>query len=225
MTIEDAKKILSGDVATISPEILQEAVKIILSELNKADKKISVLEKNLKSIENLPGEVWKDVEGYEGLYKISNKGRVKSLRWNGERILKATKNNYMCLTLTIDGKQKHHNVHVLVERAFIPNPENKSCVNHIDGNKQNNCVENLEWATYSENILHAYRTGLKDPMQNSKKGEKNGAAKFTDEQARFIREIYIHRDRNFGSTALAKKFGVSRNTIEKIVNGVTYTEA
>ena len=73
--------------------------------------------------------------------------------------------------------------------------------------------------------MHAYRTGLKDPMQNSKKGGKNGAAKFTDEQARFIREIYIHRDRNFGAAAIAKKFGVCRGTVEKIVKGVTYTEA
>ena len=115
-------------------------------------------------------EVWKDIKGYEGLYQVSNLGRARSLdRYvrNGTsnknikrgKILKpcATRDGYLQLNLIKNKKKKVSTVHRLVAKAFIVNFENKPCVNHIDGNKQNNNVENLEWVTYSENTIHAIK--------------------------------------------------------------------
>lgn len=114
-------------------------------------------------------EEWRDIDGYEGIYRISNRGRVKSLErivpWgNGirhikERFLKPDKkkSGYLFFHLhTKEGTEKCEHVHRLVAKAFILNPLRKKDVNHIDGNKSNNCVDNLEWVTRSENQLHAY---------------------------------------------------------------------
>ena len=110
-------------------------------------------------------EVWKDIDfikGFEGLYQVSNLGRVKSLgrviiypnsKWgklNGgvfrpERILKAKTKRYAGVTISNSKNKIYPNIHRLVALAFIPNPHNKPCVNHTDGDKQNNCVSNLEW--------------------------------------------------------------------------------
>jgi len=75
---------------------------------------------------------------------------------------------YLITTITIEGKQKHLYVHRLVAETFIPNPENKPCVNHIDGNSKNNNIGNLEWCTYAENVHHAYKIGLINNMINAK---------------------------------------------------------
>lgn len=102
-------------------------------------------------------EIWKKIADTN--YYISNKGRVKNS--NGY-IKKQTKDarGYLRLQLYIDGKKINFRIHRLVAMAFLENPENKKTVNHIDGNKENNNVDNLEWATYSENQYHAIRTGL-----------------------------------------------------------------
>ena len=110
-------------------------------------------------------EIWKDIEGYEGLYKISNKGRVKSFR-KGKRAkapneyfltLSLNANGYPQVTLYRSPSDRHkHLVHRLVAKAFIPNPDNLEAVNHKDENPQNNDVENLEWCTISYN--NAYGT-------------------------------------------------------------------
>ena len=116
-------------------------------------------------------EVWKDVKGYEGLYQVSNMGRVKSLertvaRRNGskrtvrERILKPEiiHNGYLRVKLCdSSGKMKKFFVHRLVGEAFHENPENKPCVNHIDEDKTNNTASNLEWCTVKENLNHGTR--------------------------------------------------------------------
>ncbi len=118
-------------------------------------------------------EIWKDVEGYEGLYQVSNLGNVKSLKrkkWNGfnfiettEKILKTSKSykGYLRTRLYKDGKSKCFPTHRIVAQAFIPNPNNKPQVNHIDGDKTNNKAENLEWCTNAENQQHAIKTKLR----------------------------------------------------------------
>lgn len=109
-------------------------------------------------------EIWKDIDNYIGKYQISNLGRVKSLPRNGticsERILKIQKDRKGYSYVSFH--KKKFKVHRLVAQAFIPNLENKPQVNHIDGNKQNNNINNLEWATAQENIQHSLKTGLRD---------------------------------------------------------------
>ncbi len=175
-------------------------------------------------------ELWKDIKGYEGKYQISSYGRVKSLaritknnHKIPERILntttRLTKDGYCRVTL-IGKKSRTHDyrVHRLVAEAFIPNPNNKSTVNHIDGNKKNNHVDNLEWNTREENMQHAYKHKLKKAMQ----GNLNGNAKLTLEQVRSIREEYVYESKEHGTVALAKKYGVTNRTIGLIVNNKSY---
>ena len=120
-------------------------------------------------------EIWRDIEGYEGLYKISNKGRVKSLKWGKERILRPGIDGYgyMFVCLCNDNVMKYFKLHRLVAQAFIPNLYNKPQVNHLDENKKNNCVDNLEWATAKENINYGTRNerASRKILQYSKSGE------------------------------------------------------
>ena len=120
---------------------------------------------------------WRAVAGYEGLYEVSSYGDVKSLgrtvaRSGGqgplrvnEKVRKAhvTAKGYLRMTLSSDSTDRHFMVHRLVAEAFIPNPEVKPEVNHRNGDKRDNRVTNLEWVTSSENQIHAYDSGLKDP--------------------------------------------------------------
>lgn len=99
-------------------------------------------------------EIWKDIEGYEGLYQVSNYGRVKSLNKRKGRILKPAKDKggYLRVALHKQGTQKHYKIHRLVAQAFIPNPQNLPQVNHKDENPTNNTVQNLEWCDCQYNI-------------------------------------------------------------------------
>jgi hypothetical protein len=121
-------------------------------------------------------EVYKDVKGYEDYYQVSDMGNVRSKdryvnnsRCNTQRLIKGkvlAKINYMgydCVCFLVRGviKQKTAKVHRMVAQAFIENVDNKPCVNHKDGNKLNNDVDNLEWVTYSENAIHAVENGLR----------------------------------------------------------------
>lgn len=125
-------------------------------------------------------EVYRDVVGYEGLYMVSNLGNVKSLRYQNkkeEKVLTPISHHGGYLIVHLGAKHIRM-VHVLVARAFIKNPNGKKFVNHIDGNKHNNCVDNLEWVTAKENVQHAIRTGLRDPhFNNAKRGKENSQSK------------------------------------------------
>jgi hypothetical protein len=119
-------------------------------------------------------EVFKDIEGYEGLYQVSNLGRVKSLIYQGvarDRILKAGKDSqgYLLINLYKLKKPKSSSIHRLVASAFLPNEDCKSQVNHLDANKENNNVNNLEWSTPAENINHAINLGLMNRQREKTK--------------------------------------------------------
>lgn len=118
-------------------------------------------------------EIWKDIKGFEDWYEISNKGRVKSI---DKRIIMKTnlsKSGYERLCLTKNGKSVHKVIHRLVAEAFIPNPNNYAQVNHKNGIKTDNRVENLEWCSASYNVKHAYVNNLK----SNKKGIYNKLSK------------------------------------------------
>ena len=104
-------------------------------------------------------EIWHDIDGYEGLYQISNKGRVKSLYKGSERILKPWDNGcgYLLVTLYKNGVAFSKSIHRLVAISFITNPNNLPEINHKDENKKNNCGENLEWLTRRDNINYGTR--------------------------------------------------------------------
>ena len=170
-------------------------------------------------------EVWKDIAGYDGFYMVSNTGKVMSVggRCGTSRnplMLKQSANHdgYLKVRLLYNGKDVTAKVHRLVAEAFIENSDGKETVNHKDGNKQNNHVDNLEWADRSEQMYHAYRYGLKPRMN----GEKCPAAKLTNEQAQEIRRLYKRNSKEFGTVALGRKYGITNAAVGRIVRGVGY---
>ena len=168
-------------------------------------------------------EAWRPIDGYESAYSVSSRGRVKSLprkiiRSDGQtktiagRILKPRKGTqgYLRVQLSQQNKPVDRYIHRLVARTFIRPPAEDEEVNHIDGDKENNCVENLEWATRRTNVDHATDTGL-NPQGSQKHGSK-----LTEEDIREIRR----RCEQAGEThqSLADDFGVSRSLVTGIVN-------
>lgn len=150
-------------------------------------------------------EIWKYVVGYEKYYQVSNLGKIKTLR-KRKLILKPCINKKGYYNVCI--LNKVFLIHRLVAKAFIDNPENKPTVNHIDGNKLNNCVENLEWATWSEQNIHAFKLGL----QNNK-GSNHPQHKLIESDVLEIRNLL---KTNIKINDIAKLYNVSRSTIESI---------
>jgi DNA-binding transcriptional regulator YiaG len=162
--------------------------------------------------------MWKVIPAFGGRYEASERGEIRhSLNKN---VRKARINKYGYLQLNFSkndgtGKSDTILIHRLIAMTFIPNPNNLPEVNHIDGNKQNNHVSNLEWCSYSENGKHSHKIGL----QQAQKGETHVGAKLTNDQAKRIRQLYKE---GISQQKLADFFNVSQITISRIVRGERY---
>lgn len=194
----------------------------------------------------------KIIDTDQAIYRITTKGEVftqsklkiplvtQGMEFSGEfkhilkeeRLLTSVINNRGYYSVRCNNRTKM--VHRLVAECFIPNPKNKPFVNHLDGNKLNNNVENLEWCTCQENNAHAHRSGLIPsqlgiPKNYSSAETKNTClanlldkSKLTDDEVRYVRSIFIPRHKDFSATALAKMYGTSVPAMAKIVKGETY---
>ena len=167
-------------------------------------------------------EEWKDIEGYEGRYAISSKGRLYSYRYRRIIVPGETKKGYFVQGLCKDGKMKSYLIHRLVAQAFIPNPDNFDEVNHKDLNKKNNSIENLEWVTRKDNRNHAIRNG----HLGYRFGKGNGIGKKSRGNRRLTKEqVFEIRNRlRNGETgvSLAKEYGVGTSCISHIRNDKTW---
>lgn len=170
-------------------------------------------------------EVWKNIKGYENLYQVSNMGKVRSLdrivtdslgkkRSHKGRDLYLAKlsKGYIGVRFYIQTKMICKKVHRLVAQAFILNPEKKPQVNHIDGVKANNHVNNLEWCTCRENVIHAIKIGL----IKGNCGEVNGQSKLQRNDVLKIRKLYKNNKKS--QNELSRMFNISQPQIERIVN-------
>jgi hypothetical protein len=174
-------------------------------------------------------EKWKPVKGYEDYYEVSSLGRFRSLpklvggRWGTAqykgRVIKVVANpvhGYGQVSLVGQNGKKSFRAHRLVAQAFIPNPEKKPYINHIDCEKLNNRVENLEWVTAKENTAHIFKLG----RENRNKGEQCANSKLRKEDIHGIRYALLSGVRNF---KIAKLYGVSQSTIGDIAAGRTWS--
>ena len=170
-------------------------------------------------------EIWKDIKNYEGLYQISSYGRVKSLeRKDGigrnikERILKPGINTkkYFFISLSKNNNQKTYVIHRLVALHFIPNSLNKPQVNHIDSDKSNNYIDNLEWCTHSENIQHAWKNGL---CENVRKTASINGKKYCSKKVKCIETGIIYISVNEAS----RQTGFNRTNIAACCRGLRKT--
>lgn len=162
-------------------------------------------------------EIWKDIEGYEGYYQVSNLGRVRSLdslAWNHNGyapkkgvvlVSRANATGHHTVHLSKDGKSKIQFVHRLVACAFIPNPNNYPIINHKDENPSNNCVENLEWCTHKHNMNYGNRPFIGN-AKCLKQIDKDG--------------IVVGRFRSLAEAA--RKTGINRGNISSVLNGGKY---
>jgi hypothetical protein len=169
-------------------------------------------------------EVWKDVKDYEGLYQVSNFGRVKSLKreWSTNKnkrchddiIMKICNlsRGYQGVPLCKDGKTKTFKVHRLVAIAFIDNPLDKPQINHIDCDKKNNHFSNLEWVTNSENLEHA----IENNLRNCARGEKQHLSKLTEKDVKDI------LNSSLSTVKLGKIYNMDHTTIGDVKSKRTW---
>jgi hypothetical protein len=170
-------------------------------------------------------EYWKIVEGFKSRYGkpyfVSSLGRFK----NGYgRILcfHPHKKGYLMVSIPKDGKEKRWQAHRLVAKAFIPNPDKLPQVNHLDGDKKNNQVSNLQWCTNLENMRHSWVTGLR--IQGTFAGEKSATSHLTNEQAKQIRDAPLRKGpyANLTRKSLAEMYNVTEHVIKDVRAGKSY---
>ena len=215
MNQDEAKGIFLQALPELS-EPLKSAVEFALANWHKLNRRESV------KLCDLPHEKWRDVVGYEGLYQVSNFGRIKHF-WNDrETIRKISKNykGYSVVKLSKNNQGDSFLVHVLVARAFFSKPKDKHEINHRIADKENNGVFNLEWITHAENMRHASKMGL---LKN-KDGLEAPRAKLTKDDVIYIRKQFIKGDNEFGAHALSRKFNITPTSILDVVNYRTYKD-
>ena len=167
--------------------------------------------------------IWRTLQ-YNGEYydnfEVSEDGQLRNVKTGTVYKQHINKEGYnqVCISLGGRDKKKVFKIHKAVAETFICNLENKSDVNHKDGNKQNNTLSNLEWMTKKENMEHASQNGLLKPLC----GTDSPTAKLTKEDVIYIRENYIARDPVYGSRALGRKFNINHSSILNIINGISY---
>lgn len=166
-------------------------------------------------------EIWKDVPEYEGVYQVSNLGNVRSLNYNNKGKTANIsqhihKTGYLNVILCKNSEKKTKSVHRLVALAFLPNPNGYQCVNHIDANKANNNVGNLEWCTHKQNTAHAIKCGLLNPnFMLGRTGAKNKLSKKIvqyDLQGNIVNRWYCISD-------AARFYGVRPGNINNCLSG------
>ncbi len=162
----------------------------------------------------IPIETWVDIQGYEGLYKVSNYGQIKNRLGN----ILCSKDNgtgYFQTALNKRGKTKYFLTHRLVAQAFIKNPLNKPQINHKDNNPANNHVDNLEWVTSLENIHHTI-----------KQGRKRYSANYYGEIPEYVSKVKaLLLEGEMTQTAIAAIFGLDPSTVSKIYSGKSWKNA
>lgn len=160
-------------------------------------------------------EEFKQIEKFPN-YEVSNLGNVRNAVSKKFMAFSINEFGYCIITLRDGVGTKTIKVHRLVAMAFIENPERKFCINHKDGNKQNNRADNLEWSTYSENMKHAYANGLNRTV--GKKGGSSHFAKLTPEQVAQIRSLKGKKTQK----EIGQMFGVGQSQVSKIHSGATW---
>ena len=153
-------------------------------------------------------------------FEISTHGRLKNIKTQYIYKPNILNTGYGSVRTTVGKEKIHILIHKAVAYTYLENPNNLPEVNHKDGDKTNNHINNLEWCTSHENQQHKYDVGLFDT--NKIKGENNGASKLTWNDVEYIRENYIPRSRQFGSRAMARKFNVKHVTILSVLHNETW---
>lgn len=158
-------------------------------------------------------ELWRNIDGYKGVYQVSSLGRIRSFKNKETRILKQRINSrgYLYINLSENAKYKSYTVHRLVAIAFLG--KSNLTVNHKNGNKLNNTIENLEWITDLDNRKHAKENNL------TAKGERNGRHKLTLFSVKLLRYKYKNGK---SIRSLSREFNISRSVITKIVNNISW---
>ena len=170
-------------------------------------------------------EIWERLiyhgNDYGDYYEVSNHGQIRNAKTKKIRKQNLLKKGYCFVSGSLGSrnKKKTFKVHRAVAETFIPNPNNLPEINHEDGNKLNNYVNNLKWCTGSENIQHAYDNNL----LIAKRGEDAYISKLNDDAVQYTREHYIPYDKEFGTRGLGRKFNVDHETIRSILKNETWT--
>lgn len=162
-------------------------------------------------------EIWKDINGYEGMYQVSNLGNVKSLNFKNtgkEGLLKQTleNNGYLRVSLCKNKKVDYQNVHRLVAKTFIPNPKNYPIINHIDANRKNNNMNNLEWCTMQHNVREMYRLGNQRIVSGNKHCRSRAVDQY-DKNGNFIKRWEY-------MTLITKELHIDYSNISKCCKGL-----